>query len=178
MNKEEIYKKGDVIGGRFEVRNTLGEGGCGVVYLVYDRELKALIALKTFRNELLANPNARNAFKKECLLWVNLEEHPHILAARWVSEVSGRLFVSMDYISPDALGRVNLHHHLAAANAPVDTNLVLGWAIQFCLGMEHAQERGLEYHRDTDTAQPKGRSLSVESRRFKDTVRLGRKRSR
>src|ERR1017187_989778 len=148
MSNDVFYKKGDVIGGKYEVRDTLGKGGCGIVYLVYDRELKALVALKTFRDELLANPKARSAFKKESLLWVNLEEHPHILAARWVSEVSGRLFVSMDYIAPNALGRVSLHHHLATANGPLDTNQVLGWAIQFCLGMEHAQAHGLECHRD------------------------------
>ena len=110
--------------------------------------MQAVVALKTFRDELLANPKARSAFTKESLLWVNLEEHPHILAARWVSEISGRLFVSMDYIAPDAQGRVNLHDHLATASGPLDTNQVLGWAIQFCLGMEHARACGLECHRD------------------------------
>jgi serine/threonine-protein kinase len=54
----------------------------------------------------------------------------------------------MDYIAPDAQGRVSLHDHLAHANGPLDTNQVLGWAIQFCLGMEHAQAHGLECHRD------------------------------
>lgn len=148
MRKEGFYKKGDLISGKFEVRQMLGKGGFGVVYLAYDREMQAVVALKTFRDELLANPKARSAFTKESLLWVNLEEHPHILAARWVSEISGRLFVSMDYIAPDAQGRVNLHDHLATASGPLDTNQVLGWAIQFCLGMEHARACGLECHRD------------------------------
>lgn len=144
----QCYKLGDVIGGKYEVRQILGKGGFGVVYLVYDQEQKVLLALKTFRDELLANPKARNAFKKESLLWVNLDEHPHILAARWVSEVSGRLFVSMDYVAPDARSRVSLLDHLASANGPLDMNQVLGWAVQFCLGMEHAQAHGLECHRD------------------------------
>lgn len=147
-NMNPCYKLGDVVGGKYEVRQILGKGGFGVVYLAYDREMGALVALKTFRDELLSNPEARNAFKKESLLWVNLEEHPHILAARWVSEVSGRLFVSMDYVAPDAQGRVSLHDHLVLASGALDTNQVLGWAIQFCLGMEHAQAHGLEYHRD------------------------------
>ena len=148
MSINEFYKKGDVISGKYEVRGVLGKGGFGVVYLVYDRELEELVALKTFRDELLADPKARNAFKKESLLWVNLEGHPHILAARWVSETSGRLFVTMDYIAPDTQGRVSLHSHLATANGSLDMNQVLGWAIQFCLGMEHAHANGLKCHRD------------------------------
>jgi serine/threonine protein kinase len=88
MSNDVFYKKGDVIGGKYEVRDTLGNGGFGVVYLVYDQELNVLLALKTFHDELLANPKSRNAFKKKSVLWVNLEEHPHILAARWVGAVA------------------------------------------------------------------------------------------
>jgi serine/threonine protein kinase len=109
-------------------------------------------ALKTFRDELLANPAAREAFKKEALLWVNLGEHPFILAARWVEEAFGRLFVAMDYIAPDAEGRVSLADHLAHANGRLDTNQILEWAIQFCIGMEHANSRGIECHRDIKPA--------------------------
>ena len=74
MSKNELYKTGDVIGGQYEVRNILGKGGYGVVYLVYDHESEDMFALKTFRDDLLANPKARCAFKNETLLWVNLEE--------------------------------------------------------------------------------------------------------
>src|ERR1039458_7018861 len=108
----ELYKKGDVIGGKYEIHGTLGKGGFGVVYLAYDRQAEEVFALKTFRDELLANAVAREAFKKEALLWVNLEAHPFILAEQWVLEVSGRLFVQMDYMAPDAYGRVSLADHL------------------------------------------------------------------
>lgn len=101
---------------------------------------------------MLADATAREAFKKEALLWVNLEEHPFILAARWVTEVSGRLFVAMDYVAPDAYGRVNLVDHLARAGGPIDSGQMLKWAVQFCLGMEHAQARGIKCHRDIKSA--------------------------
>jgi tetratricopeptide (TPR) repeat protein len=148
----ELYKKGDVIGGKYETKGTLGKGGFGVVYLAYSRETKAVCALKTFKDELLADASAREAFKKEALLWINLEEHPFILAARWVEEVSGRLFVAMDYVAPDALGRVSLADHLARAAGPLDAGQALKWAVQFCLGMEHAQARGIKCHRDIKPA--------------------------
>ncbi|MEO7300185.1 MAG: tetratricopeptide repeat protein [Verrucomicrobiota bacterium] len=148
MNNDDLFKKGDVFGRRYEVLDLLGKGGFGVVYLVHDRHLKILVALKTFRDEFLADPKARDAFKKESLLWVSLENHPHILAAQLVNETNGRLFVSMDYIAPDAQGRVSLHDHLISTNGPLDANQALGWAIQFCLGMEHAQTHGIKCHRD------------------------------
>src|ERR1039458_3619556 len=143
----ELYKKGDVIGGKYEIHGVLGKGGFGIVYLAYDRRAKEVCALKTFRDELLVDAAARDAFKKEALVWVNLEEHPFILAARWVEQVSGRLFVLMDYVSPDAHERVSLADHLARAGGPLDAGQILKWAVQFCLGMEHAQTRGIKCHR-------------------------------
>ena len=148
---EAAYKKGDLIGGKYEVHGLLGRGGFGVVYLAWRPETGEC-ALKTFRDELLADATAREAFRKEALLWVNLEEHPFILAARLVEEFSGRLFVMMDYIAPDDRGRVSLADHLALADGPLDANQVLKWAIQFCLGMEHAQAHGINCHRDIKPA--------------------------
>jgi len=149
---DEMYQPGDVIGGKYEVLGSVGKGGFGLVYLVYNRGTKRVHALKTFRDELLADAGARDAFKREALLWVNLEEHPFILAARWVEEFSGRLFVVTDYIAPDAGGRVNLADHLAHARGPVETDRMLEWAIQFCLGMEHANAHGIKAHRDIKPA--------------------------
>jgi tetratricopeptide (TPR) repeat protein len=148
----DFYQQGDVIGGRFEVRGILGKGGFGVVYLVSDRDTAEVCALKTFRDELLADATARDAFKKEALLWVNLEEHPFILAARWVTEVFGRLFVRMDYMAHDDKGRVSLADHLARAGGPINADQTLKWAVQFCLGMEHAQTHGIKFHRDIKPA--------------------------
>jgi tetratricopeptide (TPR) repeat protein len=105
---DDLYKKGDFIGGEYEVRGTLGKGGFGHVYLVRHCKTGVVFALKTFRDEFLDDPKARDAFKKEALLWVNLEDHPFILSATVVVEISGRLFVFMKYIAPDAQGRSNL----------------------------------------------------------------------
>ena len=146
----EPYKKGDVIGGTFEVLRKLGEGGFGVVYLVRHRQSGDSFALKTFRDELLADPASREAFKKEALLWSNLQSHPCIVAARWVQEFHGRLFVMMDYLPADSAGRVTLGDHLA--DGSIDPNVALQWAIEFCHGMEHAIRQGIRCHRDIKPA--------------------------
>ena len=91
---ESIYKSGDVIGGEYEVLGTLGRGGFGVVFLVRDQQTRQGYALKTFRDEFLADSGARDSFQKEALVWINLGEHPSILEAQWVKVFSGRLFVT------------------------------------------------------------------------------------
>jgi serine/threonine protein kinase len=146
----EPYKRGDVIGGTFEVQRKLGEGGFGVVYLVRHRESDQLFALKTFRDEFLADPVSRESFKKEALLWSNLKDHPCIVAARWVQEFNERLFVMMDYLPPDSAGRVSLGDYLASG--ALDAHLALKWGIQFCQGMEHAIAQGIRCHRDIKPA--------------------------
>lgn len=149
---EVAYRKGDVIGGEYEVHNLLGRGGFGEVYLVYSHQLCDTLALKTFRREFLSDTEAKENFKREALLWMKLEEHPFILAARFVDEFSGRLFVGMDYIAPDDRGRVSLADHLDRAGGPLETNQALQWASMFCHGMEHANQRGIKCHRDIKPA--------------------------
>ena len=149
---DEMYQPGDVIGGKYEVHHRLGKGGFGLVYLVYNRETAGVHAIKTFRDEFLADAAAREMFKKEALLWVKLDEHPFILQAQYVAEFSGRLFVTMEYVAPDSQGRVSLGDHLTRASGPIETDRMLEWAIQFCLGMEHANAYGIKAHRDIKPA--------------------------
>ena len=153
-HRKKAYKGGDIIGGQYEVYGTLGMGGFGFVYLTYDHVTEEVVALKTFRDEFLADGKTREAFKKEALIWVNLERHPFILPALLVFEdkVSKRLYVCMDYIAPDQNRRVNLADHLEHASDPIDTETALRWAIQFCYGMEHVNANGIKCHRDIKPA--------------------------
>jgi len=55
------YKKGDLIGHKYEVHGILGEGGFGIVYLVYSRETGEVYALKTFRDEFSHTRKSKSA---------------------------------------------------------------------------------------------------------------------
>jgi tetratricopeptide (TPR) repeat protein len=149
---EPAFKPGDLIGGTYEVHRFLGRGGFGEVYLVYSREERIALALKTFRQQFLGSAKAREDFKREALLWLNLEEHPFILVALLVEEISGRLLVAMEYVAPDDQGRVTLADHLVNLRQPLGTDQALLWAIQFCYGMEHANRHGIKCHRDIKPA--------------------------
>ncbi len=145
------YKKGDLIGQKYEVYDVLGEGGFGIVYLAYSRELKRAVALKTLRDEYIADEKTRERFKREAQVWIDLDRHPYIVRAFFVTnEVAGRLLIVIEHIAADEPGMNTLEGYLR--HRLPDLTQSLKWAIQFCHGMEYAYSRGVKAHRDIKPA--------------------------
>src|SRR5580698_9755940 len=65
-----------VLGGRFEVRGTLGAGGAGVVYRVLDRQVSREVALKQLRR---ASGRDLYRFKREFRALADIV-HPNLVA--------------------------------------------------------------------------------------------------
>lgn len=146
----EAYKKGDFIGQKYEVYEILGKGGFGVVYLVYSRETGGVYALKTFRDEFLADQQIRKRFDKEASVWVDLGRHPYLVRTLEVDNVAGRLYIVMEYIAPNEEGLNSLDGYFQ--RRPPDLAQSLRWAIQACFGMEYAYSKGIRAHRDLKPA--------------------------
>src|SRR5436309_561906 len=130
-------RPGVVLGRRYSVARVLGVGGCGVVFLARDLTTKRFVALKTFRDEFVTDPQRRRAFEREALLWLMLGRH------RSIVEVT-----VMEYIQSGADGRVSLFDYLKDSSRRLAKEQVTKWAIEFCLGMEYANSHGLQSHGD------------------------------
>ena len=140
------YRKGDFIGQDYEVYGILGKGGCGIVYLVYSHEGVGVFALKTFLDEFLADQEVRKRFQKEANIWVELGNYPYLVRAYFVEEISGRLYIAVEYIAPNEQGLNSLEGYLQ--RQPPDLAQSLRWGVQICHGMEYAYSKGVRAHRD------------------------------
>src|SRR5215469_13808488 len=65
--KDALFGVGDIVGGRYEILQLLGEGGMGAVYKAHDREVDRNVALKLIKPELASNPAILARFKQELL---------------------------------------------------------------------------------------------------------------
>lgn len=135
------YNIGDVIDRKFEVLSVLGRGGCGVVYQVFSRELEEVLALKTFYRSSL-----KERFKKEAYAWINLDNHPNVVNARFYDELNGIPIIVMEYVKPSVEGLLTLDDYINSSDASIIE--YLRWSIQFCDGIEHAYNKGIVCHRD------------------------------
>src|SRR5580692_8890826 len=89
-----VLQAGDVLGGRYEILQMLGEGGMGAVYKAMDRELSRPVALKLIRPELAANPSILARFKQELLL-AHQVTHKNVIRIYDLGDADGVKFISM-----------------------------------------------------------------------------------
>jgi len=144
------YRKGDLIGQKYEVLGILGVGGFGIVYLVSEPGTSAIFALKTFKDEYLTDQEVTKRFHKEASIWIELGHNPYLVRAYFVDEMFGRLYVGMEYVNPNDHGLNSLQGYLD--QEPPDLAQSLRWAIQICHGMEYAYSKGVRAHRDLKPA--------------------------
>lgn len=131
------YRVGDLIEQRWEVWRVL-QGGLGRVYLVYDHALGEPFAVKTF---LLDEPEVVERFLVESTLWARLDRHAHIVAMDSFKVINGRPHLFLELVDGgDLSGWIGTER--------LDLTTVLRLGMQFCDGMTHAYDHGLEAHRD------------------------------
>jgi eukaryotic-like serine/threonine-protein kinase len=92
-----VLQIGDMLGGRYEILQLLGEGGMGAVYKAADRELDRFVALKIIRPELVSNPSILARFKQELLL-AHQVTHRNVIRIYDLGEADGLKFITMEYI--------------------------------------------------------------------------------
>jgi serine/threonine protein kinase/tetratricopeptide (TPR) repeat protein len=91
-----------MLGGRYEILQTIGEGGMGAVYKAEDRELGRTVALKVIRRELASNPDVLQRFKQEILLASKVTDR-NIIRIYDLGDADGIKFITMEFVEGEDL---------------------------------------------------------------------------
>ncbi|MBV7669764.1 protein kinase [Streptomyces halstedii] len=142
------YAGGAVAGGRYQLRDLLGEGGMASVYLAYDTALDRQVAIKTLHTELGREQSFRERFRREAQAVAKLQ-HTNIVSVfdTGEDELGGALmpYIVMEYVEGQPLGSVlqsDIQQHGAM---PADKALKV--TADVLAALETSHEMGL-VHRD------------------------------
>jgi eukaryotic-like serine/threonine-protein kinase len=138
--KQVALQPGDVLGGRFEILEILGEGGMGTVYKATDREVDHIVALKLIRPEMAEHPEILARFKQE-LLTARQVTHKNVIRIHDLSEVDGVKFITMEFVEGCDLRRLLLD------NGKLPPEQAVEIVRQVCLALDAAHSAGV-IHRD------------------------------
>ena len=127
--------------GRYEVRQRIGQGGMGALFLALDPAIDRLVALKLLRVD---NEEMRARFLREARSAGRLQ-HPHIVTVYDVGEHQGQPFIAMEYVKGETLGEV------IGRRAPITMASKLTLMEDLCAGLDYAHNEGL-VHRDIKPA--------------------------
>jgi serine/threonine-protein kinase len=125
-----------LIGGRFQILETLGSGGMAVVYKARDLRLQRDVALKTLRSSLTADPAFQESFREEARRVANLL-HPNIVTVFDADSEGSLFYIVMEYVDAQ-----DLKKHIRAS-APFSVERTLHIGIQVCAGIGYAHRAGL-----------------------------------
>jgi serine/threonine protein kinase len=107
ISRDSELPIGEVIPGtRYRVRQKLGEGGMGAVYLAEHVDIERRVALKLVHAELLRNPMVLGQFRQEARAASRIG-NPYICdVTDWGELPDGRVFFVMEYLDGSSLGKV------------------------------------------------------------------------
>ncbi|MBI3273177.1 MAG: SUMF1/EgtB/PvdO family nonheme iron enzyme [Planctomycetes bacterium] len=127
--------RGEVIDGRFEIEEFLGEGGMGVVYRAHDRRFESHVALKLLSRDLVQDEAAKTRFRKEVSLGLRLS-HPNIVRVHDLGEVGGQLYMHMELVDGSTLRAL-------LGDGPLPVPRALEIARGFLGGLAHAHKKNV-----------------------------------
>src|SRR6185436_10284994 len=90
--------------GRYEVREMLGKGGMGEVYLAHDPQLGRPVALKILPPEVASDAERMRRFEQEAKAASALN-HPNILTIYEIGEADSRRFMAAELVEGVTLRR-------------------------------------------------------------------------
>ena len=126
--------------GAYEIRERIGRGGMGEVYLARDVRLGRPVALKVLPERLAQDERFRERLLHESRLAASLD-HPNVVPVYDAGEADGRLFIAMRYVDGADLKAV------LRAGGALGPERTVAIAAQVAEALDAAHRRGL-VHRD------------------------------
>ncbi len=102
MAREESAARADAMFGDYEIIETVGRGGMGVVYRAHDIALGRVVALKVLKEDLRSSRQLCARFQREAEAFASLN-HANIVHIYTVGSVGRIPFISMEYIEGQPL---------------------------------------------------------------------------
>lgn len=133
-------KPGYVLGNRYKIIRSLGEGGMANVYLAHDLVLDRDVSVKLLRLDLRDDPQTKKRFQREAMAATQLND-PNIVGVYDVGEEHGMQYMVMQYVEGTDLKKYIAH------NYPIPLAQVVDMMEQVLSAVESAHEHGI-IHRD------------------------------
>ncbi len=125
--------------GPYRIRERLGQGGMGIVFLADDPLLERTVALKVMRPSLATNQSSRQRFLREARTAAKVKSD-HVVTIFQSGEERGIAYVAMERLEGSTLGA-----RLVGGEFTIAESLRI--AREMALGLAAAHEQGL-VHRD------------------------------
>jgi len=129
--------------GHYRIRQKLGSGGMGEVYLAEDLKLRRTVALKVLLPDVAQDPSRRARFLEEAHA-ASVLSHPNVSTIHEVGQEGESVFIAMEYIDGKTLSQVREER-----SPSVDE--VVDIALQAADALDEARARGI-VHRDIKSA--------------------------
>lgn len=126
--------------GNFMLRNLLGQGGMGAVWLATDTQLERQVALKLMRPEYISNQEAIRRFQREARAIAKLN-HPNIVQVYTIGQHENTVYMAIELVEGDPLSTILAHRGTMSL---FDATSVI---LQTVEGLAYACSRGV-VHRD------------------------------
>ena len=139
---------GQQLGYRYQIIKLLGAGGMGAVYQAWDEVLSVVVALKTVRPEVAADPETarmlERRFKQELLL-ARRVTHKNIVRVHDMGDVGGVNYITMPFLEGEELSAI------LKREGKLRVSRVMKIARSVASGLVAAHEAGV-VHRDLKPA--------------------------
>jgi len=146
-----VWKVGDVILDRYEVKQVFTGGGMGLVYRVRHLDWNMDLAVKSPRPEFFQSRQQIENFEREAETWVNLGLHPHTVSCYYIRRLGGIPRVFIEFLEGGSLADCVRSRRLYESGPEKALERILDIAIQFAWGLGYAHEQGL-IHQDVKPA--------------------------